>query len=360
MKKIIIRLIPVVMTLSLVSCAKVITEGKNDSAVRFLDAWEEAHKAEHPEFLWEKTELGSTILIHKKTSGKLAGSEDDSPYVMLEYTVSTLGNRLFETDSPGKFIWGEEIGENTDSLIAKQVGNYDPAVHYGPVICRRSGEGMIVGLSELVSGMREGERVWAIIPGWLQGKKRRPSAASYLANETGTPFAYDITLRKTIVDVAEFQLDSIKKYLSVNFPKKEYTDTTATGWGCYYMRTGEPKDETPLPKDTTVYINYTGRLLTGQVFDTTIADTAKVWNVYNASKTYAPVSVKWGETFDKITMNGSSVIAGFAKGLFQMHKFESGTVVFYSGLGYGESGNSPYIPPYSPLVFEISITEKPE
>lgn len=357
-----IRILCAVAVLSASSCARTGTTGKNDAAQRYFDAWVGNQSELHKEFLWKSTELGSRVLIHTQTQGNLAGDQDGAPYVLMDYTVSSIGNRLSKSDSPGKYFWGDEVGDNTDSLVAIQIGAYDKSYFYGPQVWQRKNNGLSVGLDEIIAGMREGERVWAVIPGWLQGTTRRSSVAAYLANDTGAgaPLAYDIVLRKIIPDVNEYQLDSIKKYLSANYPQKAYDDTTATGWGCYYIRAKEPESTKEFPSDTTVYINYTGRLLNGQVFDTTIADTAKVWNVYSPYKTYNPVSVGWGATYDKLTMNGSSVIAGFAKGLFQMHKFEKGTVVFYSGLGYGASGSAPRIPSFSPLAFEIELVSKPQ
>ena len=44
------------------------------------------------------------------------------------------------------------------------------------------------------------------------------------------------------------------------------TDTTQVD-GFYYKQLQAPSDTTSFPKDTTIYINYTGRLLNGLVFD---------------------------------------------------------------------------------------------
>jgi FKBP-type peptidyl-prolyl cis-trans isomerase len=56
----------------------------------------------------------------------------------------------------------------------------------------------------------------------------------------------------------------------------------------------------------------------------------------------------------------STVIAGFAKTLWEMKAMEKGVGVFYSNLGYSYSGSGSSIPGYSPLIFEIEIVAKPE
>ena len=116
-----------------------------------------------------------------------------------------------------------------------------------------------------------------------------------------------------------------------------------------------------MPHDTTVYINYTGRRMDGQVFDTTVADTAKFYRIYNASKTYEPVSITWAEDAADIKMGGSStsLISGFKLGLQAMHAGESASFLFGFGLGYGTSASGSLVPAYSPLRFDIEMVPKP-
>ena len=123
-----------------------------------------------------------------------------------------------------------------------------------------------------------------------------------------------------------------------------------------------PADTAAFSKDTVIYINYTGKLLNGLVFDTNIERVAKDNHLYSSSKTYEPVSISWGEKYSDITMgsSASSVIGGFALTLWQMKAMEKGVGVFYSNLGYGYSGSGSSIPGYTPLIFEIELVAKPE
>ena len=152
----------------------------------------------------------------------------------------------------------------------------------------------------------------------------------------------------------------IKEYIEDTYGSiAEFSNDTT---GFYYKQTSAPESDEAFPSDTTIYINYTGKLLNGLVFDTTDERIAKDNGLYNPDKSYTPVSIQWGEEYTDITMGSgsSSVIDGFARTLWQMKAMESGVSIFYSPLGYGYSGSEPSIPPYSPLIFEIEIVEKPE
>ena len=134
-------------------------------------------------------------------------------------------------------------------------------------------------------------------------------------------------------------------------------DTVSTGF--YYKQLREP-DDSIASNDTTLYVNYIGRLLNGQVFDTNIADTAKMYNIYSSAKTYAPSEINWNEDPASVTLEGSSVISGWAKALSMMNDHEKGVAMFYSSLGYSYSGSGNSIPPYAPLIFEIELVDNPE
>ena len=160
-----------------------------------------------------------------------------------------------------------------------------------------------------------------------------------------------------------------------NYPGNDFQKCNLTGWadiinatsflernfgiskkdsvkfGCYYRQTGQPSSTEAFPDDTTIYINYTGRLLDGKVFDTTIRDTAKRYGLYSDSKTYSPVSVSYKntESYSEITMgdSGSTLIDGFSYTISRMKSHEKGVGIFYSVLGYGSSGSGNAIPGFS-------------
>lgn len=94
-----------------------------------------------------------------------------------------------------------------------------------------------------------------------------------------------------------------------------------------------------------VAINYTGRLLNGKVFDTSVESVAKENNIYDANRPYEPLSYRVGEM---------SLIRGWEKGVINQPAGSKLTLVIPSALGYGPQDLG-VIPPNSPLIFDIEI-----
>ena len=117
------------------------------------------------------------------------------------------------------------------------------------------------------------------------------------------------------------------KFLEEN-AKKEGVKVTATG--LQYMVEKEGTGASPAATDE-VTVHYTGRLLDGTVFDS---------------------SVSRGEP---ATFPLNRVIPGWTEGL-QLMK-EGGKTVFFipSALAYGAQGVPNAIPPHSTLIFEVEL-----
>ena len=95
-----------------------------------------------------------------------------------------------------------------------------------------------------------------------------------------------------------------------------------------------------------VSVNYTGRLLDGTIFDSSVESDARSGEIYNPQRKYEPMTYVVGR--DKL-------IEGWEKGVMDQ---PAGTVlqlVIPSALAYGSRQASPVILPYSPLVFDIEI-----
>lgn len=95
-----------------------------------------------------------------------------------------------------------------------------------------------------------------------------------------------------------------------------------------------------------VEINYTGRLLDGKVFDTSVESVAAENNILTPGATYKPLSYQVG------SMN---LIPGWEKGVINQPAGSKLTLLIPSALGYGPRGAGDAIPPNSPLVFDIEI-----
>lgn len=97
----------------------------------------------------------------------------------------------------------------------------------------------------------------------------------------------------------------------------------------------------------TVKLNYTGRFLTGKIFQTSDAAIAKKENVFNPMAPYEPM---------KAVAGANSTIPGFDESLLLFGKGAKVTIILPSNLAYGEQG-SPAIPPYTPLVFDLEFLD---
>ncbi len=325
--------------LATLSCAKEKTPGINDDAKAYFDAWISQN---HPTAT--KTPLGAYILSETPGTGAAAGN---SAYVRVNYTTYTLKGALSSTTLEKK---------------ARQAGTYNKSAYYGPVVAYRGEEqeNLSAGVEEAFSTMRIGGRKTVVIPGWLNDSDRYDTPEEYLENCSGTDYVYEFELVDAFDDVDSWERDSLLKYMSVNYPGATEDEDLP---GFFYVRT-KAGSEKEFTADTTIYINYTGRLLNGKVFDTTVKDTAKVWGLYSASSEYKQIKINWyasGEDYNGITMgdNESETVTGFAYALSKMHPGEAGVCFFTSKYGYKGSGSGSTIPSYSPLCFELETTVAP-
>lgn len=319
-------------------CAKSEKTSPNADEQRYLEAW---IQVKHPEAV--KTDLGTYMISDVPGTGK---SFEGQNYVIVEYTV---------TDTDGN------ISATTSRKTAQQIGKYDKSYYYGTVVWPAFGENLPVGVSDMLEGMKVGGTRTSVIPAWLMTYDRYKKPSEYLDHSTdNSTSVYTLTLKGVSDDILKTQIDSMEVY-----SRNHLEGADSTSYGFYYKQFIEPKDTVAFPSDTSIYINYIGRLLNGQVFDTTIKDTAKFYNVYSSSRDYAPVKVSWGESYSDLRLysdsdsDGSEVVTGFALTLWQMHKYEKGAGMFFSPYGYGTSGSGSVIPGYAPLVFEIEIVDEP-
>jgi FKBP-type peptidyl-prolyl cis-trans isomerase len=336
--------------LCLFACGKTPTTGNNEATKRFFDAWIYVQKQKHPEYLWKQTGLGSWILEQTEGKGPLLGTFEDSTYIRVNYT---------------QYLEDGTISASTSKIIAQQLGSYDETVYYGPQTMY--GKGIFTGLQEIIAAMRDGGKVKVIIPAWLATYNQYDTAEEYLdqkSDDIGVTSVYEIELLEHFYGIEQWSADSVGRYLVKTFPSRYGTNPvkavadSAGAFGFYYVQTKAPASRNEL-KDTTVYINYTGRLLNGLVFDTTIRDTAIFYGL-SRDKTYEPVSITISEGWSGITMGdeSTSVIQGFARTIAKMKAGEAGTGVFIPSLGYGYKGSGNSIPAYAPLRFDVELVDK--
>lgn len=319
-------------------CAKPVQVGLNDANKEFLEAWMFIHYPNVP-----PTSDGIYIVGDQAGTGSALGNPETLPYLLVEYTTRDLDGNVTNT---------------TSKVLSQQIGTYEENNFYGPEVWRRPNYGVLVGVEKTLSTMKVGGKRTAVIPGWLLSSKVYGEPDYCFKKASGTNAIYEIEVVNGLNDIVKWEIDSLCSYLANNYPSVAAADSLKYGY--YYVRSKEPENESvSFAKDTTIKINYTGRLLNGTVFDTTIKDTAKFYGIYSASKTYEPVSMNMKEEYAESTFSSgdSKAIDGFSYTLSIMHPGESGTALFYSALGYADSGSGKTIPGYSPLRFDIEIVE---
>ena len=344
MKKIISAIIGTAAALCFAGCAKEATTGTNDANKRFFDAWMHVN---HP----EATPSGLGIYVLEESEGNGATVEKDG-FAMVDCII---------TDLEGN------ITTYTYKETAKQLGQYDTTYYYGPKVLTTTETTIQAGVADALVGMKVGGRKKVVIPGWLLTYKVYDSVEDYLnppKDDATTSTSYDNAIYDIVVtdytdNINDWQIAKMGEYFQAN-PELGLSVADSLQMGFYYKQLQAPADTASFKSDTTVYINYTGKLLNGLVFDTTDERTAKDNGIYSASREYKPVPVKWADSYEDIKLDGSTVIGGFALTIWQMRAFEKGVGIFYSDLGYTYSGSGKSIPGYAPLIFEIELVEKPE
>ena len=317
------------------ACNKNTGEGTNVALKRQFDAWRAIH---YPAAV-EK----DGIYIIEDTPGTGAAWDKYQSITFMTYTMRSLDGT---------------VSYNTDEQWAKQLGEWDQTYYYGAQVVPTGKDATYAGLDILLEGMRQGGTRTAIIPSWMMTYDRYDSLGKYLEKSTDTPsMIYTVTFLDQTDNLSEYEFRQMKEYAT---EKWDVTDTLSTAAVFFKSFTHFDEEPDEMPNDTTVYINYTGRRISdGQVFDTTVADTAKFYNIYNPSKNYAPVPVTWAETAKEIKLSGNSMVDGFAHGLKAMHADEKASFVFGYNLGYGSSGSGKLIPSYAALQFDIEMVPQP-
>ena len=151
--------------------------------------------------------------------------------------------------------------------------------------------------------------------------------------------AYTEELQKVQV---EKEVEVIEAYLAEKAISAEVTDD-----GIYYEITQVGNGTKP-EVGQTVKVNYTGMLMDGTVFDTSIEEIAKEANIYTPGRPYAPLEFALGQ---------GRVIKGWDIGLGLLSEGGKATLVIPSPLAYGNRGQGGLIKPNTILVFNVELVE---
>jgi peptidylprolyl isomerase len=119
-----------------------------------------------------------------------------------------------------------------------------------------------------------------------------------------------------------------------SYIKKNNITAKPTASGLYYIETKAGSGE-QAASGKTVKVHYTGTLLNGQKFDS---------------------SVDRGEPIEFVLGQGQ-VIQGWDEGIAMMKEGGKARLVIPSNIAYGPQGRMPTIPPSATLVFEVELID---
>ena len=296
---------------------------------------------------------GNGIYILEETPG--TGDLWDPENSLVAYVIETRRQPSGEVSSTG------------DEELARQIGSWTRTGYYGPTYWYAVEGSCYEGILESLDGMRVGGYRKVLIPSWLLTYKSYSSPKGYLdhASSDASDMILEFTLEgqgANLIDRQIVQLTDFSARYMNGVDSTYYNGVDSTRFGFYFHRLRENTLEgAEMPSDTTVYINYVGRRMDGVVFDTNVADSAKVYGIYSTSKTYGPIPIYWGDKYSDITMttSKSTPVTGFQMALWHMRPDEKAITAFYSALGYGSSGSGSAIPSYQPISFTIELVEEP-
>ena len=137
-------------------------------------------------------------------------------------------------------------------------------------------------------------------------------------------------------------IKSIEQYLQDKKISAKKTDS-----GLYYIIESSGKGSRPKKGDK-VKVNYTGYLINGKIFDTSLEAVAKANNTHNPERPYVPISFQVGV---------GQVIRGWDEGMTLLRKGAKAKLIIPSALGYRDMAMGDDIPANSILIFEVELVD---
>ncbi|QNL21670.1 FKBP-type peptidyl-prolyl cis-trans isomerase [Hyphobacterium sp. CCMP332] len=172
------------------------------------------------------------------------------------------------------------------------------------------------------------------MPPFLQGAKY----LSYTIKMENIQTQEEVQAEKEAAQAEQKQTDDnlIQDYLSANGIEAEKTES-----GIYYTITDEGDGTHPTIQNQ-VTVHYTGKLLNGNVFDSSIPEN---------------MPERQGMSGEPVTFPLSGVVRGWQEGIPLLSKGGSGVLYIPSYLAYGAQSPSPAIPANSVLIFEVELLD---
>lgn len=154
--------------------------------------------------------------------------------------------------------------------------------------------------------------------------------------------AYKDRLEKMRVDLKEKEENDIRSYLEENDFHVNPTES-----GLYYIELKKGSGPA-VEQGKYLKVDYSAMFINGEIFETTKQDIAAKYNIFDSLLNYQPFQYLQGDTL---------TIAGWNEGLSYMNQGGRGLLVIPSALAYGEQGIEGFIPPFTPLIYDVEILE---
>lgn len=237
------------------------------------------------------------------------------------------GKDTLKTESGIKYIIVKEnkAGETTNgkrvtinySGFLKEGRCFDSSIDRGQPLTAEVGRGKLFpGLDEAISLMRNGEKAKFIIPSKLAFGERGGGPI---------PPNSDLTMDLEVIKVVDIPVPV--KYDTTGLTPK------VTASGLKYFEFKKSGNEQKPKAGQNVKVHYSGYLLDGKLFDS---------------------SVERGEPIE-FPIGAGQVIAGWEEGIALMSPGDMYRLVIPSHMAYGEAGRAPVIPPNADLIFDVEL-----
>lgn len=249
----------------------------------------------------KKTPNGVEYTVHKSGSGAQLKLGDT---VLMNITQRLNDSVLAESR--------KLVGAPVPVLIQKSVNKYD--------------------LMEGLALLKEGDSATFVIP-WDSLPEPRPPFGKK-GDKIRVTFAVE-TKYSAATQTARDEKE-IKEYLD-----KNKLNATKTAEGVYVAVSQAGTGDKPHAGDT-VFVHYTGKLLSGKTFDSSLDSTLR------PGMPLEPIKFPIGQGF---------VIKGWDAGISSLNKGSKATLVIPSSLAYGLQGSPPAIPGNSVLVFDVQLVD---
>jgi FKBP-type peptidyl-prolyl cis-trans isomerase FkpA len=222
----------------------------------------------------------------------------------------------------GRLLANNDVVMTNDMQVAKDNDIFQESFIYGPT--RLLGTNY-AGINQGISMMREGGKARLIFPSDLG---LGGSSTQYIPAYSSMIF--DIELLKVIPDFNSYENGLMMEYLQANG-----ISTDSTGSGIYFKEITAGTGDLPV-EGKLVTMSFTGKYLNGAVFDKSIKPATFILGI-------------------------DRKIPGFEEGIKMIRNGGSATIVIPYYYAYGEYGkideyNRVLIPPFTTLVFDISVT----